>query len=155
MQAWGTMGQGDELSLEANTGLYQERLNLSEATIGTTSGDWTPVIWNMTDVFPNSNYGLSFHFSSDNTDATQGIHVDDLMLFGIERVDQYTIDLDCDEPANGVFNVIPADPSPPSVRCTMTNNGYITVSPTIHSKVTTPGCLNPDKNRFDRPRGLR
>ena len=35
------MGQGDELSLEANTGLSQERLNLSEATIGATSGDWT------------------------------------------------------------------------------------------------------------------
>ncbi|MEC8979906.1 MAG: hypothetical protein VX433_07485 [Candidatus Thermoplasmatota archaeon] len=149
VQAWGTMGQGDELSLEANTGLSQERLNLSEATIGATSADWTPVIWNMTDVFPNSNYGLAFHFSSDNNDATQGIHVDDLMLFGVERVEEYTIDLDCDEPVNGVFNVIPADPSPPSIRCTLTNNGYRTVSPTIHSKVDNSSWMSQYPIRID------
>ncbi|DAC27674.1 MAG TPA: hypothetical protein D7H85_00815 [Candidatus Poseidoniales archaeon] len=149
VQAWGSMGQGDELALEANTGLSQQRLNLSEATIGATSADWTPVIWNMTDVFPNSNYGLAFHFSSDNSGATQGIHVDDLMLFGIERVDEYTIDLDCDEPTNGAFNVIPADPSPPSLRCTLTNNGYRTVSPTIHTKVDNSSWMSQFPLRID------
>ena len=99
VQAWGTMGNGDDVRLEANTNVEQRFLNLSDANIGATTGMWTPVIWNMTDVFPNSNYAFSFRFDSDNSGATQGIHVDDLMLFGIERVDNYTIDLDCNDPS--------------------------------------------------------
>ena len=142
VQAWGTMGNGDEVRLEADTNIEQRYLNLSEANIGATSGMWTPVIWNMTDVFPNQNYAFSFLFDSDNSGATQGIHVDDLMLFGIERVDDYTIDLDCNDPLGGVYTVIPADPSPPSLQCTITNNGYRTITPNLYSIVSNSSWMS-------------
>mgnify|MGYP001196220896 CR=1 FL=1 len=149
VQAWGTMGNGDEVRLEADTNLEQRYLNLSEANIGATTGMWTPVIWNMTDVFPNQNYAFSFLFDSDNSGATQGIHVDDLMLFGIERVDNYTIDLDCNEPPGESYTVIPADPAPPSLWCTITNNGYRTITPTLHSKVSNTSWMSQFPIRID------
>ena len=149
VQAWGTMGNGDEVRLEADTNIEQRYLNLSEANIGATSGMWTPVIWNMTDVFPNQNYAFSFLFDSDNSGATQGIHVDDLMLFGIERVDNYTIDLDCNDPLGGVYTVIPADPSPPSLQCTITNNGYRTITPNLYSIVSNSSWMSQFPIRID------
>ena len=149
VQAWGTMGNGDEVRLEADTNIEQRYLNLSEANIGATSGMWTPVIWNMTDVFPNQNYAFSFLFDSDNSGATQGIHVDDLMLFGIERVDNYTIDLDCNDPLGGVYTVIPADPSPPSLQCTITNNGYRTITPSLYSIVSNSSWMSQFPIRID------
>ncbi len=149
VQAWGTMGNGDEVRLEADTNIEQRYLNLSEANIGATTGMWTPVIWNMTDVFPNQNYAFSFLFDSDNSGATQGIHVDDLMLFGIERVDNYTIDLDCNDPLGGVYTVIPADPSPPSLQCTITNNGYRTITPNLYSIVSNSSWMSQFPIRID------
>ena len=149
IQAWGTLGTGDEVSLAAYNGLTEQSFNLSEVDDLGENGMWTPLVWNMTDVFPNSNYGLGFHFTSDNNDATQGIHVDDLILFGVEKVDNYTIELECNDPLGGVYTVIPADPSPPSLLCTITNNGYRTITPTLHSKVSNSSWMAQFPIRID------
>jgi len=125
-QAWGSMGSGDLMQLEATTGIESEVLNLTDLQISTTQDDWTPVIWNMSDVFRNTNFAFNLRFKSDNLGSTEGIHIDTLRLFGVEKVDEYTIELDCDDPNPNPYIVIPADPNPPSLHCILTNNGYRT-----------------------------
>ena len=133
--AWGDMGQGDQMQLEANTGIDKAVLNLTEAGVSTVADDWTPVIWNMTDVFPNTNFGFNLRFQSDNLGATLGMRLDTLHFFGVEKVAGYTVDLSCDDPTPNPYVVIPADPNPPSLLCNLTNNGYNTIHLTIRTEV--------------------
>ena len=127
-QAWGGMGQNDEVSLRATSGSGQGAVILSERNLSTsgisgTANDWTPVVWDFTNETNNQVFSLTYHFQSDNSGASAGIHFDQFALFGIEKVLEYTITVDCDNPETG-YLVIPADPMPPSLHCTLTNNGY-------------------------------
>jgi len=127
-QAWGGMGLNDEVSLRATSGSGQSAVllsqkNLSTSGISGTADDWTPVVWDFTNETNNQVFSLTYHFQSDNSGASAGIHVDQFALFGIEKVQEYTITVDCDNPETG-YLVIPADPMPPSLHCTLTNNGY-------------------------------
>ncbi len=127
-QAWGGMGSNDEVSLRATQGTGQNAMvisqkNLSTSGISGATNDWTPVVWDLTNDTGNQVFSLSYHFESDNSGATAGIHIDQFALFGIEKVQEYTVSVDCDNPETG-YTVIPADPMPPSLHCYMTNNGY-------------------------------
>ncbi|GIR66881.1 MAG: hypothetical protein CM15mP71_1070 [Candidatus Poseidoniales archaeon] len=42
-----------------------------------------------------------FLFQSDGSGASSGMHVDDFVMFAIEKVDEFTIDVDCDNPTGG------------------------------------------------------
>jgi uncharacterized membrane protein len=68
------------------------------------------------------------------------MHVDDFVLFGIEKVDEFTIDVDCDNPSGGYT-------SPPnnilSMYCVVTNNGYKTAQIKIQSSVSNDSWMNP------------
>ena len=86
--AWGSMGQGDTIRLEADAG-NEEFYNYTAMPLSTTFGNWTQLVWNMTDVHPTGDYTVAFRFDSDSSFATQGIHLDGFILFGIERVPEY------------------------------------------------------------------
>ncbi len=124
-QAWGGLGLGnDEVSIEATSaGAVIATKNLSESGISSATDDWTPVIWDVGANTSTQVFSLSYHFKSDNSGASAGFHVDQFALFGIEKVQEYTITVNCDNPETG-YLVIPADPLPPSLHCTLTNNGY-------------------------------
>ncbi len=123
-QAWGGLGANDEVALEATSaGTIIATKNLTEAGISGATDDWTPVIWDLGANTSTQVFSLSYHFQSDNTGASAGFHVDQFALFGIEKVQEYTVTVNCDNPETG-YLVIPADPMPPSLHCTMTNNGY-------------------------------
>tara|TARA_B100001115_G_C15846498_1_gene426824 strand:+ start:451 stop:3861 length:3411 start_codon:yes stop_codon:yes gene_type:complete len=130
--AWGTLGAGDMVGLElwragaGNTqSLVKEILGIS-----TSDSEWTKVHWKVSDEEMNKlEWHLGFIFESDNSIATSGYHVDDFVIFAVENVSRFTLDVDCKEfgsneyPDLG-FSVIPDDPNPPGMECHVNNNGY-------------------------------
>jgi uncharacterized membrane protein len=147
--AWGDIGNGDQFALEANTGIEKQYYNMSDAGISATADDWTPVIWDMTDVFSNTNFGFNFLFKSDNLGATRGVHFDTIRFFGVEKVSNYTVDLSCNDPNPSPYVVIPADPNPPSLLCTLTNNGYNTIHITVRTEVDKASWMSQYPLRID------
>ena len=149
-QAWGAMGSGDEMAMEALRGMNTvEEHNLTEAGISTAENDWTQVIWNMTDVHDDQSYFISYSKIADNSGASPGIHIDDFILFGVDVVDEYTVSLDCDDPLPNSYVVIPADPNPPSLHCMLTNNGYREVNINIFTEVSNTSWMNIYPLRID------
>ena len=133
--AWGEMGQGDWIRIEADSG-NEEFFNYTAMPLSSTVGNWTQLVWNMSDVHANSQYSLAFRFDSDSSFATQGIHLDGFIMFGIERVPEYTLDVECDDPLPNAYIVIPADPRPPSLECKVKNNGYIDITLRTYTEVS-------------------
>ncbi|MDP6326614.1 MAG: hypothetical protein QGI36_05950, partial [Candidatus Thalassarchaeaceae archaeon] len=75
------MGLNDEVSLRATSGSGQSAVllsqkNLSTSGISGTADDWTPVVWDFTNETNNQVFSLTYHFQSDNSGASAGIHVD-------------------------------------------------------------------------------
>ena len=148
--AWGTMGLGDEMALEAVRGFSQiAAFNLTEQNLMASPGAWKQVVWDMTDIHNDQSYYISFTKIADDSDASEGIHVDDFALFAIEKVWQYTVSLDCDDPSPNAYVVIPADPNPPSLYCQLTNNGYRTAQISIHTEVSNSTWMNTYPLRID------
>ena len=149
-QAWGTMGSGDEMAMEALRGMTTiEELNMTQAGVSPSEDDWTQVIWNMTDIHNDNAYTMSYSKIADTTGANSGMRIDDFILFAVEVVDEYTITLDCDDPLPNAYVVIPADPSPPSLYCTLTNNGYREVNLNIFTEVSNLSWMNIYPLRID------
>ncbi|MBT4059176.1 MAG: hypothetical protein HOE69_02585 [Euryarchaeota archaeon] len=141
-QAWGGMGMGDEVALEASSaGTVIAQKNFTEAGISGATDDWTPIIWDIGANTSTSVFSLSYHFMSDNSGSSAGFHVDQFALFGIEKVNEYTINVTCDNPETG-YVVIPADPMPPSLHCFMTNNGYREKSIEIRVNIDNDTWMN-------------
>ena len=149
-QAWGSMASGDEMAMEALRGMNTiEELNMTQASVSPTENDWTQVIWNMTDVHNDNAYTLSYSKIADQSGANSGIRIDDFILFAVEVVDEYTVTLDCDDPLPNAYVVIPADPLPPSLYCTLTNNGYREVNMNIFTEVSNQSWMNIYPLRID------
>ena len=148
--AWGTMGPGDEMALEAIRGFNEiESLNLTDQNLMASPGAWKQVVWDLTDMHNDNPYYISFTKIADDSGATEGIHVDDFVLFAVERVGQYTVSLDCDDPSPNAYVVIPADPQPPSLYCQLTNNGYRTAQISINTEVSNSTWMNTYPLRID------
>jgi uncharacterized membrane protein len=141
--AYGGLGSNDEVVFGAtSSGTPVGGVNLSTAGISGTTNDWTRVIWNMTGGnLATSAFSLGFHFMSDNSGATAGFHLDQWLMFGVEKVEDYTITLDCDNPETG-YIVIPADPLPPSLHCFLTNNGYKSKTVRITANIDNDTWMN-------------
>ena len=141
--AYGGLGNNDEVVFGAtSSGTSVGGVNLSNAGISGTTDDWTRVIWNMTGGnLATSAFSLGYHFKSDNSGATAGFHLDQWLMFGVEKVEDYTITLDCDNPETG-YIVIPADPLPPSLHCFLTNNGYTSKSVRITANIDNETWMN-------------
>ncbi len=141
-KAWGTMGSGDELAMEALRGMNTvEQLNLTQAGVSASENDWTNIVWNMTDVHDDNAYTISYTKLADNSGANEGMRIDDFILFATEVVDEYTVTLECDDPLPNAYSVIPADPFPPSLYCDLTNNGYREVNLNIFTEVSNDSWM--------------
>ncbi len=134
-QAYGGLGTGDEVSLIIDDGNSPEKFNLSTAGVSPTTNDWTRLIWNLTGVKDTGAYVMGLHFASDSGGATSGMHIDEWLLFAVQKVTEFTVTVDCNNPETG-YIVIPADPSPPVLYCTLTNNGYMTHTMQIVTEVS-------------------
>ncbi len=79
-------------------------------------------------------------FNSDSGGASEGFHVDDWIQFGVTKVSDYTLELDCDNPAGGYSG-------PPlgimQLKCDLTNNGYSTALVSIETNVTNMSWMSP------------
>ena len=125
--AWGQMDSGDSILLETDSGYETHYYNYTEQNLSTNEGEWSRLIWNVTDLHQSDGFFLSFLFLSDGSDANEGIHLDSFLIFGIERYPEYTIDAQCNDPLPNSYIVMAADPSPPSLHCRIMNKGYIDI----------------------------
>ena len=160
IQAWGSMMSGDSVSIELwrGSGNYanaQESLhwNLTKGNPSQAPGQWTNLSWDPQvdwaqiptlsnpDLFLGGNsWSVGMLLHSDSGGASQGFHVDDFIQFGISKVQDYTLDVDCNNPTNGYT-------APPNdlliLRCDVTNNGYSTASVRLQSNVTNLTWMDP------------
>ncbi|MDG1549887.1 MAG: hypothetical protein P8Q94_07555 [Candidatus Poseidoniaceae archaeon] len=160
LQAWGTMGAGDAAYLELwnNNGNFSDPLqsvhwDVAEINPSPVPGQWKNISWDPQtvwsqnpslanpDLFLGGNswtFGLVFR--SDSSGATQGMHFDDFVQFGISKVDGFTLTADCDNPAGG-FETVPNDLV--SWKCLVTNNGYKNVQFRAQTNVTNSSWMDP------------
>ena len=122
--AWGVISSGDDVALELwRSGGVSVRHNFTTATpaIATGQGQWTNLSWDPTDQLGGHSWYAGILFQSDNSMAAEGYHVDDWIVFAVEKVSEYTLDVHCDEPEAG-FTAVPNEVV--SLHCMVTNNGY-------------------------------
>jgi len=164
IQAWGSIQSGDSVSIElwrgsGNFANYQESLhwNISQGNPSQAPGQWTNLSWDPQpdwaanieaqsgngnpDLFLGGNsWSMGMLLHSDSGGASQGFHVDDFIQFGISKVQDYTLGVDCNEPNNGYT-------APPNdlliLRCDVTNNGYSTASVRLQTNVTNLTWMDP------------
>ena len=131
-QAWGDIATGDKVGLElwqAGGGNVQTLVKEIEG-VSSSNSQWSQIYWSVSDEEMNKlEWHVGFIFESDNSEATSGYHVDDFVIFAIENVSRFTLDVDCNDINSGEypelgFSVIPDDPNPPGMECMIHNNGY-------------------------------
>ena len=147
--AWGEMAAGDNIRIEADAGGALEYYDYSAQNISKNQGDWTKLVWNMTDIHPNGDYTLAFRFDSNSSFANQGIHLDSFLLFGFEKVAEYTLDVDCNDPLPNAYMVVPDDSWPPSLFCRIKNNGYVDITLRLYTEVSNSTWMNGYPLRID------
>ena len=160
LQAWGSMAAGDAVYMELWRGsgnidsAYESiHWDISEGMPSAAPGQWTNISWDPQetwleipdlanpDVFlGGSSYSFSVLFNSDSSTASEGFHVDDFVHFGVSRVTDYTLDMDCDNPTNG-YTVAPAQVA--VLRCTLNNNGYSPATIRLQTNVTNDSWMAP------------
>ena len=144
VQTWGQMGAGDIVALELwrGNGAPENTLshNFLEDSPSTAPGQWSNISWDPTDDLGGHSWSYGILFQSDASGAASGMHVDDFVLFAVEKVDEYTLDVDCDNPVGGYT-------TPPntilSMYCVITNNGYQPAQVKISSNVSNASWMNP------------
>ena len=160
LQAWGSMAAGDAVHMELwrgsgniDNGYESIHWDISEGMPSAAPGQWTNLSWDPQetwleipdlanpDVFlGGSSYSFSVLFTSDSSTANEGFHIDDYVHFGVSRVTDYTLDMDCDNPTNG-YTVAPAQLA--VLRCTLTNNGYSPATIRLQTNVTNDSWMAP------------
>ena len=163
--AWGGLGAGDSIMLETDSGAggNVEYLNYSSRNISSSEGDWSRIIWNATGMHQNEGFTLSLLFLSNSSFSDEGIHIDSLIIFAIEKGDEYTLDAQCSFPDNFggtmVFDpdseggntilVEAADPEPPSLHCRIFNKGYIDTTLRFYTEVSNDSWMSQYPLRID------
>ena len=160
LQAWGSMAAGDSVSMELwrGSGNIDDSFesiswDISQGNPSAAPGQWTNLSWDPQetweqipdlanpDVFLGGNsYAFSILFTSDSSVASEGFHVDDFVHFGVSRVTDYTVDMQCDNPLNG-YTVAPNQMA--SLYCTLTNNGYAPATIRLQTNVTNDSWMFP------------
>ena len=87
-----------------------------------------------------NSYTFSMLFTSDSSVASEGFHIDDFVHFGVSRVTDYTVDMQCDNPLNG-YTVAPNQMA--TLYCTLTNNGYSPATIRVETNVTNDSWMVP------------
>ena len=147
--AWGEMAAGDQIRIETDSGGSMAYFDYSAHNISKNQGEWTQLVWNMTEIHPNADYSLSFKFDSNSSLANQGIHLDNFLLFGFEKVPEYTLDVDCNDPLPNAYLTVPDDPFPPSLYCKVKNNGYVDITLRLYTEVDNKTWMNGYPLRID------
>ena len=160
LQAWGSMAAGDSVSMELwrgsgnlNDPFESISWDISQGNPSAAPGQWTNLSWDPQvtwEQIPNlanpevflggSSYTFSVLFTSDSSVASEGFHVDDFVHFGVSRVTDYTVDMNCDNPTNG-YAVAPNQLA--SLYCTLTNNGYAPATIRLQTNVTNDSWMAP------------
>ncbi len=160
IQAWGSMAAGDSVSMELWRGsgniddpFESIAWDISQGNPSAAPGQWTNLSWDPQvtwEQIPNlanpevflggSSYTFSMLFTSDSSVASEGFHVDDFVHFGVSRVTDYTVDLQCDNPLNG-YTVAPNQMA--TLYCTLTNNGYAPATIRLETNVTNDSWMVP------------
>jgi hypothetical protein len=160
LQAWGSMAAGDSVSMElwrgsGNINNEYESISwdISQGNPSAAPGQWTNLSWDPQetwsqipgltnpDVFLGGNsYAFSVLFTSDSSVASEGFHVDDFVHFGVSRVTDYTVDMQCDNPLNG-YTVAPNQMA--TLYCTLTNNGYSPATIRLQTNVSNDSWMAP------------
>jgi uncharacterized membrane protein len=149
--AWGDIGVGDKVGLElwrAGAGNTQSLVKEIEG-VSASNSQWSQIYWSVSDEEMNKlEWHLGFVFESDNSGATSGYHVDDFVIFAVENVSRFTLDVDCNEISSGEypelgFSVIPDDPNPPGIECLIHNNGYRDAHVSVQSNNNNESWFSP------------
>jgi len=144
VQTWGQMGAGDLVALELWRGNGAPENTISHNFVNdspsTFEGQWSNVSWDPTDQLGGHSWSYGILFQSDASGASSGMHVDDFVLFAIEKVEEFTLDVDCDNP-NGGYTTPPNNIL--SMYCVITNNGYQSAQVRILSNVSNTSWMNP------------
>jgi hypothetical protein len=143
-QTWGQMGAGDFVALELwrGNGAPESTIsyNFVNDTPSTAAGAWSNISWDPTEELGGHSWSYGILFQSDGSGAANGMHVDDFVMFGIEKVNEFTLDIDCDNPTSG-YTTPPNSIVP--MFCTVTNNGYMSAQVRIQSNVSNSSWMNP------------
>ena len=159
-QTWGSLAAGDNVAFELwrGSGNYNNKMeslvwNFSNGAPSPAPGQWTNVSWDPQedwaqipglanpDLFLGGNsYSIGLLFNSDNSGASEGMHVDDFIQFGVSKVADFTLDIDCDNPEAG-FSSPPSNTV--SLHCLVTNNGYSSATISVYSNVTNLTWMDP------------
>ena len=160
VQAWGSMAAGDSVSMELWRGsgnisdpFESIAWDISQGNPSAAPGQWTNLSWDPQvswEQIPNlanpevflggSSYTFSMLFTSDSSVASEGFHVDDFVHFGVSRVTDYTVDMQCDNPLNG-YTIAPNQMA--TLYCTLTNNGYAPATIRLQTNVTNDSWMVP------------
>ena len=144
VQTWGQMGAGDFVALELwrGNGAPESTIshNFAEDAPSTAPGQWSNISWDPTDQLGGHSWSYGILFQSDGSGATSGMHVDDFVLFAIEKVSEFTLDINCDNPTGG-YTTPPNTIIP--MYCTVKNNGYQSAQVRINSNVSNVSWMNP------------
>jgi hypothetical protein len=135
------MGAGDAAYLEFWNGngnftdpFQSVNWDVAEINPSPIPGQWKNISWDPQTVWSQNPQllnpdlllgGNSWTFSlilrSDNSGATQGMHFDDFVQFGVSKVDGFTLTAACDNPVGG-FETVPNDLV--SWKCLVSNKCY-------------------------------
>jgi len=144
VQTWGQMGAGDFVALELWRGngapVNTISHNFVEDTPSTTEGSWSNISWDPTEELGGHSWSYGILFQSDGSGASSGMHVDDFVMFGIEKVSEFTLNITCDNPVGG-YTTPPNTIVP--MHCMVTNNGYMSAQVRIQSNVSNSSWMNP------------
>ena len=160
IQAWGSMAAGDSVSMELWRGSgnisdpYESiSWDIAQGNPSAAPGQWTNISWDPQttwvqtpnlanpDVFlGGSSYTFSMLFTSDSSVAGEGFHIDDFVHFGVSRVTDYTLGLQCDNPLNG-YSLAPNEVA--VLHCMLTNNGYSPATIRLQTNVTNDSWMAP------------
>ena len=160
IQAWGSMAAGDSVSMELWRGsgniddpFESISWDISQGNPSAAPGQWTNLSWDPQvtwEQIPNlanpeiflggNSYTFSMLFTSDSSVASEGFHIDDFVHFGVSRVTDYTVDMQCDNPLNG-YTVAPNQMA--TLYCTLTNNGYSPATIRVETNVTNDSWMVP------------
>ncbi|HIF15858.1 MAG TPA: hypothetical protein EYQ85_01225 [Candidatus Poseidoniales archaeon] len=141
--AWGVIGNGDDVALELwRSGGVSLRHNLSTALpmVASGQGQWTNLSWDPTDLLGGHSWFAGMLFTSDNSIAEEGYHVDDWRVFAVEKIDQFTLDVTCDNPVAG-YTAVPNEVI--SLYCEVTNNGYKPAIIRVKSNISNETWMEP------------
>ena len=159
IQAWGSVSTGDSVSIEMWRGSGGQSVtesivyDITNSNPSQAPDQWTRLSWdpqvtylatqNVTnqDIFLGGNaYTMGMVLRSDSSGATKGFHVDDWIQFGVRKVQEYTLDVDCNAPETGYS-------APPSailsLYCVVTNNGYSPATIRSDSNISNLTWMDP------------